>query len=307
MLSRTADNIYWMTRMIERAQHIARLLEAAYRMEQLPGADAGWDPILTISGQIDGFKAKYAELTSKNVLNFMIFDLDNPSSVFSCIKAGRENARSERSALPEEMFESINATWIEMQGLYYDGMEQTGFCEFFEWIKDRTELFRGLTLSMMVYDEAFQFARLGTFVERADFTARLLDVKYHILLPPDSADKGLIDDYQWGEVLRSVGGGQAYRTIYKESPVPEKIIEMLIFSPIFPRSLLSAYTEIVTSLSALKKDSLSLKIASQEQAFLSTSSLSDILKQRSLHEFLTDFIGFTADLSDQIRKDFSGG
>ena len=107
--------------------------------------------------------------------------------------------------------------------------------------------------------------------------------------------------------MRSVGGGQAYRTIYKESPVPEKIIEMLIFSPIFPRSLLSAYTEIVTSLSALKKDSLSLKIASQEQAFLSTSSLSDILKQRSLHEFLTAFVGFTADLSDQIRKDFSGG
>ena len=152
MLSRTADNIYWMTRMIERAQHIARLLEAASRMEQLPGADAGWDPILTISGQIDGFKAKYDKLTSKNVLNFMIFDLDNPSSVFSCIKAGRENARSERSALPEEMFESINTTWIEMQGLYYDAIERTGFCEFFEWIKDRTELFRGLTLSMMVYD-----------------------------------------------------------------------------------------------------------------------------------------------------------
>lgn len=306
MLSRSADNIYWMTRMIERAQDIVRLLEAAYRMEQLPGAGAGWDPILTISGQIDGYKAKYGELNSKNVLNFMIFDLDNPSSVFSCMKAGRENTRSERNTLPEEMFESINTTWIEMQGLYYDSLERSGFREFFEWVKDRTELFRGLTVSLMVYDEAFQFARLGTFIERADFTARLLDVKYHILLPPDSADKGLIDYYQWGELLRSVGGWQAYRSIYKEAPVPSKIAEMLIFSPTFPRSMNSAYREIVTSLSALRPNTVSLNVASQESGFLQTGTLSGILKERSLHDFLTDFIGFTANLSNQIRKDFMG-
>lgn len=306
MLSRTADNIYWMTRMIERAQDIVRLLEAAYRMEQLPGGDAGWDPILTISGQIEGFRQKYDELTSKNVLNFMIFDLENPSSVFSCIKAGRENTRSERSTLPEEMFESINTTWIEMQGLYYDSLERSGFREFFEWVRDRTELFRGQTVSMMVYDEAFQFARLGTFIERADFTARLLDVKYHILLPPDSEDKGLIDYYQWGELLRAVGGWHAYRSIYKEAPVPSKIAEMLIFSPIFPRSMNSAYTEIVTSLGALRPSSTSLTIASQEHAFLHTGTLSGILKERSLHDFLTDFVGFTAGLSDQIRSDFMG-
>ena len=124
MLSRTADNIYWMARMVERAQGIVRLLEAAYRMDRLPGGGAGWDPILTISGQIDGFKSKYGELTSKNVLNFMIFDQDNPSSVFSCIRAGRENTRSERSILPEEMFESINTTWIDMQDRKSVGRER---------------------------------------------------------------------------------------------------------------------------------------------------------------------------------------
>ncbi len=304
MLSRTADNIYWMARMVERAQGVVRLLEAAYRMDRLPGGGAGWDPILTISGQIDGFKRKYDELTSKNVLNFMIFDQDNPSSVFSCVKAGRENTRSERSILPEEMFESINTTWIDMQGLYYDSLEQSGFYEFFEWVKDRTELFRGQTVSMMVYDDAFQFARMGTYIERADFTARLLDVKYHILLPPDATDRGLIDYYQWGEMLRSVGGWHAYRTIYKEAPVPSKIAEMLIFNPIFPRSMNSAYGEIVTSLGALRPDTLSLKIAAQEHAFLHTGTLAGILKERSLHDFLTDFVGFTANLSDQIRKDF---
>lgn len=304
MLSRTADNIYWMARMVERAQGIVRLLEAAYRMDRLPGGGAGWDPILTISGQIDGFKSKYGELTSKNVLNFMIFDQDNPSSVFSCIRAGRENTRSERSILPEEMFESINTTWIDMQGLYYDSLEQSGFYEFFEWVKDRTELFRGQTVSMMVYDDAFQFARMGTYIERADFTARLLDVKYHILLPPDATDRGLIDYYQWGEMLRSVGGWHAYRAIYKEAPMPSKIAEMLIFNPIFPRSMNSAYGEIVTSLGALRPDTLSLKIASQEHAFLHTGTLAGILKERPLHDFLTDFVGFTARLSDQIRADF---
>lgn len=304
MLSRTADNIYWMTRLVERAESAARVLEAAYRMDQLPGAGAGWDPILTISGQMAGFKAKYGDLTSKNVLKFMIFDSDNPSSVYSCIKAARENARSERNTLPEEMFECINTVWIEMQGLYFDGLERSGFREFFEWIKDKTELFRGLTVSAMVKDEAFQFARLGTFVERADNTARLLDVKYHILLPTDGADKGLIDYYQWGELLRSVGGWQAYRSIYKSGLAPAKIAEMLIFSPIFPRSMHNSYDEIITSLSALKSEARALQTASQEHAFLHTGTLTDILKSRPLHDFLTDFIGFTANLSDQIRDDF---
>ena len=305
MLSRTADNIYWMARMVERAQDIVRLLEAAYRMEQLPGGGAGWDPILTISGQIDGYKAKYDTLSSKNVLNFMIFDLENPSSVFSCIRACRENTRSERSILPEDMFESINTTWIELQGLYYEALERRGFREFFEWVKDRTELFRGQTVSLMVYDEAFQFARLGTYIERADFTARLLDVKYHILLPPNAADKGLIDYYQWGELLRSVGGWQAYRSIYKEAPVPSKIAEMLIFSPVFPRAMNSSYGEIVSALSSLRPETKSLKMASQEHAFLRTGTLASVLKTRSLHDFLTDFVGFTAELSNQIRSDFT--
>ncbi len=304
MLSRTADNIYWMTRMMERAEDAVRVLDAAYRMEQLPGAGAGWDPILTISGQMEGFKSKYSEMNSKNVLKFMIFDTDNPSGVYSCVKAARENARSERNTLPEEMFESLNATWIEMQGIYYDSLERKGFREFFEWMKDRAELFRGLTVSVMVKDEAFQFARLGTFVERADSTARLLDVKYHILLPTLGDDKTLIDYYQWGELLRAVGGWQAYRSIYKEGLQPSKIAEMLIFSPIFPRSMHNSYDEIITSLSALGGETKSLRSASQEHGFLHTGRLEDILKSRPLHDFLTDFIGFTARLSDQIRADF---
>lgn len=304
MLSRTADNIYWMTRLVERAESAARVMEAAYRMEQLPDAGAGWDPVLTISGQMEAFKAKYDTPTLKNVLKFMIFDSDNPSGIYSCIKSARENARSERNTLPEEMFECINTMWIEMQGLYFDGLERSGFREFFEWIKDKTELFRGLTVSAMVKDEAFQFARMGTFVERADGTARLLDVKYHILLPSSGAEKGLIDYYQWGELLRAVGGWQAYRSIYKSAPAPAKIAQMLIFSPIFPRSMHNSYDEIITSLSALNRESKALQTASQEHAFLHTGTLSDILKSRPLHDFLTDFIGFTAHLSDQIRNDF---
>lgn len=303
MLSRTADNIYWMTRMVERAQNQVSVLEAAYRMEQLPGASAGWDAILNVSGQYDSFMKKYDELTTKNVLNFMIFDADNPSSIYSCWKAGRENGRSERNTLPEEMYESLNATWIEMQGLYLDLLERKGFRDFFEWLKDRSELFRGLTVSCMVKDEAFQFARLGTFVERADNTARILDMKHHILLEHD-ADKDLIDYYQWGELLRSLGAWQAYRAVYKTELSADKIAQLLIFSPIFPRSLHNSYDEIATSLSELTPDAPSLTMVSQEHAFLHTGSLEEILKERTLHDFLTDFIGYTAKLSNQIRADF---
>lgn len=304
MLSRTADNIYWMARMVERAEAAARVLEAAYRMEQLPGAGAGWEPVLTIFGQIDAFREKGAEMTTKNVFDFMIFDPENPSSVYSCVKSARENARSERSVLPEELFESLNATWIELQGMSYAKAEKNGWRDFFEWVKDRTELFRGMAVSMMVCDDAFQFERMGAYLERADTTARLLDVKYHILPPTDDADKGLADYYQWGEVLRAVGGWQAYRALYKDVPTPEKIVDMLVFNPVFPRSLRSAYGEIVTSLGALKKESLSLKMAAQEQAYLSTTTTKEILKDRPLHDFLTDFVVFTANLSVQIGRDF---
>lgn len=302
MLSRTADNIFWMARQVERAQGTVRLLEAAYRMEQLPGTENIWEPILIISGQKDSYYKKYPEISTQNVLKFMIFDHENPSSIFSCLKSARENTRTERSILPEEMFESINTTWIESQSMYYDGVLKSGFTDFFEWIKDRTELFRGLTVSMMVYDAAFQFARLGTYIERADFTARLLDVNYH--LQSTENNKEIIDYYQWGEVLRSVGGLHAYKMLYKQDIHPDKVAEMLIFNPIFPRSMLSAYNEIITSLNGLKKQSTSLNLAYQEQTFLETSNLSDVLKTRTLHKFLTDFIGFTADLSNQIRHDF---
>ena len=304
MLSRTADNIYWMTRMVERAQNQVSVLEAAYRMEQLPGAKAEWEAILNVAGQWEAYKNKYDEVTTKNVLSFMIFDADNPSSIYSCWKAGRENGRSERNTLPEEMYESLNATWIDMQGLYYDLLERKGFRDFFEWLKDRSELFRGLTVSTMVKDEAFQFARLGTFIERADNTARILDMKHQILLDRAGKDTELVDYYQWGELLRSLGAWQAYRAVYKTALDPDKIAELLIFSPLFPRSLHNSYDEITTSLSELTPDSPALVMVAQEHAFLHTGSLEEILKERSLHEFLTDFIGYTAKLSNQIRADF---
>ena len=305
MLSRTADNLYWMTRMVERAENQISLLEAAYRMEQLPGAGADWDAVLDAVGQKEIFLKKYDAMTTPDVLKFMIFDRDNPSSLYSCWQAGRENGRSERNCLPEEMYESLNGTWVQMQGMYFDLLVRQGFVDFFEWMKNRAELFRGLTVSLMVKDEAFQFARLGTFVERADNTARILDIKHHVLTDKNDRDDGdLIDYYQWGELLRSLGAWQAYRTVYKKGLTPDDITEFLIFSPVFPRSMRNSYSEIVTSLTELKPESASLTMASREDAFLRAGTLAGILKEGSLHDFLTGFIDFTAKVSDSIRAEF---
>ena len=231
MLSRTADHLYWMARYTERAENTARMLDVNIQTQLLPqsaeAAEQGWRAVLGISELQLDFDAKYGLLTGKDVLDFMVRDPGNPSSIASCLTSARENARAVRGTLTTEVWETQNTTWLEMNNLLKDGVLDRDPSEFFEWVKHRSHLSRGVTIGTMLKDEAFYFIRLGTFLERADNTARLLDVKFH------GADRDLLaatdmDYYHWAAVLRSVSAFETYRKAYRDVITPERVAELLI-------------------------------------------------------------------------------
>ena len=204
MLCRTANELYWMARHIERAENTARLLDVTYRTSLLPYevSDSGmawaepWSVPLITSGLATCYYEHYAELAAESVLKYMILDASNPSSIFCCLRAARESARSVRGAITSEMYEDLNSAWFEMRGYDYGRIEGAGVSDFLDWVKMRSHLFRGVTFGTMLRDEAYHFIRLGTHLERADNTARILDTKYHILLPSAEDVGGAVDYYQ---------------------------------------------------------------------------------------------------------------
>lgn len=308
MLSRTADNLFWMARYVERAENMARILDVGYRMGQLPqqveSDDAAlWQPALTIAGQLPAFNERYDRISTGSVIAYMALDPENPASIFTCLSYARENARAERNAVTAEMFESINATWLEIKELTYAKLIDMGFREFFDWVKERSHLFRGVTLGTMLQGDAFTFNRLGTFIERADNTSRLIDVKYHFLAPDEEAVDQAVDYYQWGALLRSLSAFKAYRTTYRDTIKARSVAELLILNQAFPRSLHHCTGIVTDLLEQLAPASESTRLAGEMHSRLHYGRISDI-QRRGLHRFLTEFIGRNAALTDQIAKDF---
>jgi uncharacterized alpha-E superfamily protein len=231
MLSRTADHLFWMARYTERAENTARMLDVNMQTQLLPqsaeSAEQNWRALLGISELEPSFEAKYKGCNRKDVLDFMVRDPDNSSSIASCLTHARENARAVRGTLTTEVWETQNTTWLEMNNLLKDGMLERDPGEFFEWVKHRSHLSRGVTIGTMLKDESFYFIRLGTFLERADNTARILDVKFH------GADGELLDGeevdfYHWAAILRSVSAFEIYRKAYRDVITPARVAELLI-------------------------------------------------------------------------------
>ena len=224
MLSRTADHLYWMARSTERAENMARLLDASYQMSMVPqplaAQNENWRAILALNSQEEAFARAYDEVNAENVLRFTVADAANPSSIYSCLRAARENAHAVRGTLTAEMWESVNATWIE---LHQQGAEQLlarGVSEFFEWVKLRSAVTRGVTFGTMLRDDALHFIRLGGLLERGDNTARILDMQYHVLR---DGDEGASDFYRWGALLRSLSAFQVYRKVYRDALTPARV------------------------------------------------------------------------------------
>lgn len=312
MLSRHANNLYWMSRQIERAENTARLLDITYQMSLLPYrvTDVAqswaepWALPLVINGLASNYYAKNpGPLTSDKVLRFMVTDSSNPSSICSLIHSARENGRSMRGVMTSEMYEDLNAIWLELRGRSETALNHGGINELFEWIKTQSHQFRGVTFGTMLRDEAYQFIRLGTFMERADNTVRLLDVKYHTLLPSAAEVGGAVDYYQWSALLRSVSALSSYRRIYRDVITPRRVAELLILRADMPRSLHGCMTEVYRAVRWIGGAS-SREVerrAGQLHSELHFARIEDVFEQ-GMHEYLTEFLEQTRDLAEEINR-----
>jgi len=312
MLSRAANNLYWMSRHIERAENTARMLDVTYRMSLLPYRthDQAWAEPWALPLIITGLATAYYErfpgaLSSDRVLCFMVLDLTNPSSIYSCIQSARESARTMRGVITAEMYEDINGLWLEIKDRTDESIFDQGVSEFFDWVKMRSHQFRGVTFGTMLRDEAYQFMRLGTFMERADNTARILDVKYHTLLPSVTDVGGAVDYYQWGALLRSVSAFDSYRKVYRDIITPMRVAELLILREDMPRSLHACTKEIYDILRGLCDASSREpeRLAGELNAQLRYGRTEQIIAL-GLHEYLMGVLAKLSALNEEINKHF---
>jgi uncharacterized alpha-E superfamily protein len=313
MLSRTADHLFWMARYMERAENTARMLDVNYQTSLLPQSDAvaelGWRGLLSISELRGDYQRRYGEIDAARVMAFMVSDPENPSSILSCLRAARENARAVRGTLTTEVWETTNQTWLEFNRLLADGELANDPAEVFEWVKFRSHLSRGVAVGTMLQDEAFHFVRIGSFLERADNTARLLDVKFAAV---ESDFYGAADErdaeydfYHWSAILRSVSGFEVYRKVYRNVIQPEKVAELLILRSDMPRSLAACTGRVLQNLRyvANHQSDETLRRAGRLESDLRFGRIDEILAT-GLHAYLTQFLDRVNDLGLGISRDF---
>ena len=297
MLSRTADNLFWLARYVERAEYLARILEATQRLTALPLAYVGetneWESAVQTAGCASGFFANFSEATEETVTDYLAFSSANPSSIRSCFEAARTNARAVRTALTIEMWDAINSTWLELKRYGNGPTSREELSRFLRWVQESSLRFDGSAYRTMLRNDAYWFTRLGVYVERADNTARILDVKYHMLLPAQEHVGGPLDYFQWAAILRSVSALTSYHWVYRESLKPWFVADLLILKEQMPRSLASCYENIVTNLDRIATDygrqGPAQRLARGVRTRLQNSKMDQIF-QGGLHEFIEEFI-----------------
>lgn len=313
MLGRTAEDLFWLSRYVERAENTARLVEVAYRIGLMPSEGGGpfeeWRSALTSSGSEQGYLARHGELDADKVIDWMIFDTENPSSISSCLEIARQNGRAQRTALTQDMWESLNTTWIELGGLGRNRgrMEIGDLVALLEWVKQRSALFRGALTGTILRNDTWAFSQLGAFLERADNTARILDVKYYVLLPEAGMVGGGVDERQWGAILRSVSAHRSYQWVYRDAYKPWNVAELLILNRQMPRSLAFAYDRVAGAL-----DLVAEQYGTRQPSCDAARATVEILRNRDvgeifqsgLHEFLLDLRARNVALSNQVASDY---
>ncbi len=313
MLSRTADHLFWMSRYTERAENTARMLDVNYQTSLLPQSHAvaqmGWQGLLSISELLYSYQQRHGDIQAREVMDFMVKDESNPSSIMSCLSAARENPRAVRGALTTEVWETQNTTWLEVKRMIKSGEFERDPSQFFEWVKFRSHLSRGVTVGTMLMDESLHFMRLGTFLERADNTARLVDVKFHAVQSDffgvASEKDQEYDFYHWSAILRSVSAFEIYRKVYRDVIKPERVAELLILKPDMPRSLHASLNEVVNNLSLVagRPESETLRRAGKLRSELQYGRIDEILAT-GLHAYLTQFLDRVNDLGAHVSREF---
>jgi uncharacterized alpha-E superfamily protein len=310
MLARVADRIFWMSRQMERAENMARILGVTSNLVLLDSGGLREQNLLAplaITETEEAYQARHDKLTLPALIEFMALDEDNPSSIYSCLKWARDNAHAVRWQITSEMWETLNATWIEMRAIPRSRVTGAGATQFFDWVKERSHLFRGVTYGTIVRGEAFNFSRLGTFLERADNTARILDVKYHILLPSVEDVGGALDYYQWTALLRSVSAFETYRQLYRDQIFPIKVAQLLILERRMPRSLAGCFDPIIESMDRIRgqSDQAAKRLANELHARLSYANIEEVF-QGGLHEYLADVLADIGELGNRIQRAYLG-
>ncbi len=310
MLSRTADHLYWMARLMERAENMARMLDTSHRVSLMPQSgdaapDSAWRSLLANLGLDEAYAARYGKITSESLLDFMIFSQDNPSSIANCLRGARENAHAVRGTLTSEVWEATNATWLAMREQNPATLLERGPGEFFEWVKYRSHLSRGAALGTMMADEGLRFMRLGTFLERADNTARILDTKFRTLPADTELAAPAPDYYPWSALLHSVSAFETYRKAYRDLISPQRVADLLILRPDMPRSLSRCMKEVYANLQALanRRSVETERRAGELEAELRFARIENLV-EGGLPRWLDRFLDRIADLGGRIADDF---
>ncbi len=326
MLSRTADCLYWMARYTERAENTARMLDVNHQTSLLPQPaeflEQSWKKLLTISKLEESFLQKYDVVTRENVLDFMIYETSNPSSIVSCLFAARENARVIRGKITSEAWETQNTTWLELQRIL-EARHQADPSRLLDWVKHRCHLFRGVMHGTMLKNEAFYFMNVGTLLERADNTARILETKYEgqsalevlhsdkqgnevsaeLVEVIDGADGDFFDFYHWAALLRSVSAFEIYRQIYSDQVTPKQVAQLLIFNKQMPRSLVCCVNELIPLIAEMKNQQSKEieRLLGKLKASLDYSDIDEVFSQ-GLEEFIEEFLERINHIADEFSN-----
>lgn len=309
MLGKNAGGLYWMFRFLERSENTARLVEAGFRIALTRSTDPAseWKSVVTTAGVRAGYDAKYDAYNAVNVVDYLLRDASNPSSVMSCIEKARTNARMVRTALTTEVWEAVNESWMTLCETLKSPVGETELPAVLGEIRRHTALVRGAIHGTMLRNDAFDFAQIGIALERADNTARIIDVKYFTLLPTASYVGSALDNVQWETILRSVSAHRSFRWLNTDDMSPAKIAEFLILDSRFPRSLSFCARILEDSLGFLAKDydqRLPCHDLIQEQRNILRQHTVDTIFDVGLHPFITEFINKTNMIGRQIEEDY---
>ncbi|MEZ5675873.1 MAG: alpha-E domain-containing protein [Thalassovita sp.] len=309
MLGKTAGGLFWMFRYLERCENTARLLDAGWRISLTRSGDTSgeWESVINTAGIRFLYDQKFTDFDAGHVINFLLRDTDNPSSVLSAISLARSNARLVRTALSSEVWEAVNEYWMAIKAALARPVTEKTLAPVLAEIRNRTAIVRGTLHGTMLRNDIYNFCRLGTFVERADNTARILDVKYYVLLPSASFVGSSMDNTQWENILRSVSAERAFSWLHGGDVTASSIADFLILDRRMPRSLAFCHAKILENLEHLEKD-YGQRQPSQDMAERCTARfrnrrVAEVFEE-GLHEFLETAIHDTAILASQIEKDF---
>ncbi|MCV2870201.1 alpha-E domain-containing protein [Defluviimonas sp. WL0002] len=309
MLGKTANGLFWMYRYLERAENTSRLIETGQRiaLTRLGASAEEWRSILETAGVYSGYASVHDTLSKEAAIDWMLRDPANPSSVLSSIAAARQNARMVRTALTHEVWEATNSAHMRAQELLSRKVGERDLPGVLGSIRQRAALVRGATHGTMLRNDIYDFARIGTFLERADNTARILDVKYYVLLPSVSAVGSTVDNVQWETILRAVSGRGGFRMEYGASAGPREIAQFLILDKRMPRSLAFCLGKIRDNLGYLDGDSGQRSPALAKLDHIETTYLShdiDAVFDFGLHEFIQKMLTLLAEIGRQIEIDY---